>query len=395
MGAKRDLNASGRILVIVGDPGMREACRQALESGGFFVGVAATSQEGLRQVRDGRFDLVLLDWAMPDARRVELLSSIHEIDADIVCIVVADPVTVERAVQVVRAGAYDVVSKSVTAQMLVATVNQGLEKRRLALEARRRRALEQETAELARAKMELERMEQFRTAFVRMAAHEIRAPVVAIQSLLTTLLKGYASPDQQHDFLQRAVERAKELLNMVDDLVSLSAVAAEKDMGRRETLCPADVLDKVFPSLKTDADAKGVTCTVEIDRRPLVEAHPDQLAQLWTNLISNAIKYTRPGGQVRIRLEEKDQWAVGTVEDTGIGIAAEYQPQIFEEFFRTPQAKQMNPRGTGLGLPLVKRIVEGHHGTIKVESAAGKGSRFTFRLPLATSLPSQKVDPSG
>jgi signal transduction histidine kinase len=107
------------------------------------------------------------------------------------------------------------------------------------------------------------------------------------------------------------------------------------------------------------------------------------MAQLWTNLISNAIKYTPPGGQVRVILEEQDGWAVGTVEDTGIGIATEDQAKVFEEFYRTAQAKKTEPHGTGLGLPLVKRIVEGHGGTIAVESQLGQGSRFSFRLPVA------------
>jgi signal transduction histidine kinase len=84
---------------------------------------------------------------------------------------------------------------------------------------------------------------------------------------------------------------------------------------------------------------------------------------------------------VTVILDGQGEWAIGTVEDTGIGIAPEDQEKIFEEFYRTPQAKAMEPRGTGLGLPLVKRIVEGHGGTIEVESALGRGSRFTFRIP--------------
>jgi two-component system phosphate regulon sensor histidine kinase PhoR len=123
---------------------------------------------------------------------------------------------------------------------------------------------------------------------------------------------------------------------------------------------------------------------MEVRQRPLVEANPDQMRQLWTNLISNAIKYTPAGGEVRVTLNDEGEWAVGTLKDTGIGIAPEDQAKIFGEFYRTPQAKEMEPRGTGLGLPLVKRIVEAHGGTIEVESALGQGSRFTFRLPLAT-----------
>jgi signal transduction histidine kinase len=121
----------------------------------------------------------------------------------------------------------------------------------------------------------------------------------------------------------------------------------------------------------------------------LVEADPVQMVRLWTNLISNAVKYTPPGGTIRITLGEQGRWAIGTVEDTGIGIGPEDQKHIFEEFYRTEQAKEMEPQGTGLGLTLVKQIVEGHGGTIEVESELGKGSLFRFRLPLASHSASQ------
>ena len=383
------MSAQGRILVIDGDSGDREACRRALEPAGYVVEAAATGQEGMRQVREGQFDLVLLGSTIPDARGIDLLSPIREQDPDMVCIVIAHPVTVEQAIQAIQAGAYDLVFKPFTADLLLATVGRGLEKRRHALEDRKRRILEQEAGELARTRAELDRQEQFKAAFIRVAAHQLRSPVTAIQSLLTILIKGYAAPDQQQDFLQRALDRSQDLLKMVDDLVSLAAVSAEQEGKPREILSLADVLNQVLPLLRAEAEEKRIACIVEIRQLGKVKAHPEQMSQLWANLISNAIQYTPPGGQVRIRLEVKDQWAVGTVEDTGIGIAAEYQSQIFEEFYRTPQAKQMKPRGTGLGLPLVKQIVQGHHGIVEVESTPGKGSRFTFRLPLAA-LPSDQ-----
>jgi signal transduction histidine kinase len=107
------------------------------------------------------------------------------------------------------------------------------------------------------------------------------------------------------------------------------------------------------------------------------------MAQVWSNLISNAVKYTPAGGRVRVALEERDGWAIGTVEDTGIGIPPQDLERIFEEFYRTPQAKEVAPRGTGLGLPLVKQILEAHGGSITVESEVGRGSRFVFRLPVS------------
>ncbi len=376
------METRGRILVIDDELGIREGCRRVLEPEGYTVETATTGQEGLRQLTERAFDLVLLDVVMPDVRGVELLGPIHEQDPDIVCVIITGYATVELAVQAIKAGAYDFLSKPFSSDLLLLAVRQGLERRKLSLEAKRVQALEQEAAELAHAKEELERLDRFKTTFMLTVTHELRAPLTGLQSFLLALLKGYIPPERQKEMLQRAVERAQDLLDMVNDLLKLAAARGEEEITKRERLSLAEVLEKVFPLFKVQADEKGVDCTLEVSHRPLVRANPDQMTQLWTNLISNGIKYTFSGGQVRVILREQDGWAVGTVEDTGIGIAPEDRPKIFEEFYRTPQAKELEPHGTGLGLPLVKRIVEGHGGTIEVESELGKGSRFTFRLPL-------------
>jgi signal transduction histidine kinase len=369
------------ILVIDDELGIREACRRALEREGYIVETAATGRDGLRKIEEGEFDLVLVDVVMPDIQGIDLLRPIHEKDPHTICIIITGYATVELAVQAIKAGAYDFLSKPFSSDVLLMAVRQGLERRRLSLEAKRVQALERETAELARAKEELERLDRYKTTFTLTVAHELRAPLTALQSFLLSLLKGYIPSDQQQCVLQQAIRRSQELLDLVDDLLKLAAVKSEQEMKRREVISLADPLEKVFSLLKTQANEKGLALTLEVRQHPLVRADRDQIGQLWTNLISNAIKYTPPGGRVRVILEEEEKWAVGMVEDTGIGIAPEDKTRIFEEFYRTRQAKEMEPRGTGLGLPLVKRIVEGHGGSIEVQSALGQGSRFVFRLP--------------
>ena len=380
------MEAKGNILVIDDELGIRQGCRRALEPQGFTVETAATIQEGLHKIQGSDLDLVLLDVMMPDGRGIDLLVPIHEKDPDIVSVIITGYATVELAVEAIKQGAYDFISKPFTSDLLLMAVNQGLEKRRLSLEAKRLQAIEREAAELARAKEEMERLDRFKTAFTLTVAHELRAPITALQSFLLAMLKGYVPSDQQQEILQRAIERAQELLDLVDDLLNLAAAREELTPPKRKVLSLADALEKVVPLLQAQAEEKGMTFTVEVRQRPLVEANPAQMGQLWTNLISNGVKYTSTGGQVTVTLEEKDGWAIGTVEDTGIGITPEDQAKIFEEFYRTPQAKEMEHRGTGLGLPLVKRIVEGHGGTIEVKSVLGRGSRFTFRLPVSPAV---------
>jgi two-component system sensor histidine kinase/response regulator len=377
----------GRILVVDDELGIREGCRRVLVPEGYQVEVASGAAEGLRKIREGDYDLVLIDVMMPDGRGTDLLGPIREKDPDTVSLIITGYATVELAVEAVRQGAYDFISKPFSADVLRLAVDQALEKRRLSLEAKRVRELEREAAEMARQREEMERLDAIKSGFMLTVAHELRAPLTAIQSFLLAILKGYIPPEQQQQTLQRAIDRAQELLDLVDDLLRLAAVKREQEAEKRQLLSLDGSLEQVVELMRAQADSKRITLSVEVRARPQVEANPAQVTQIWTNLLSNALKYTPPGGRVRVTLEQEGRWAVGTVEDTGIGIAPEDQERIFEEFYRTPQAKELEPRGTGLGLPLVKRIVEGLGGRVQVRSQPGKGSRFAFRLPIAGQAP--------
>lgn len=373
-----------RILVIDDEEGIREGCRRALEPERYVVVTAATGPEGLRRLEEeGPFDLALIDLVLPGMRGFDLLKAIRERDPDTICIIITGYATVDLAVQAIKAGAYDFLTKPFTADVLLMTVRHGLERRRLTMEARRLQEIERQAQELAHAKEELEKIDRFKTTFMLTVAHELRAPLTALQSFLNAVLKGYIPPEEQPQVLHRAIDRTQELLNLVDDLLNLAAVKSQEGTEKRQVLSLAEVLEKVYPLFQAEAGSKGISFEVEIRRRPQVRANPDRMMQVWSNLISNAVRYTPSGGKVRVVLDEQDGWAIGTVEDTGIGIPPEDQARIFEEFYRTPQAKELAPHGTGLGLPLVKNIVEAHGGSIGVESEVGKGSRFTFRLPTA------------
>jgi len=375
-----------RLLVIDDEEGIREGCRRVLEPQGYIVETAGTGREGLRRLQENSFDLVLLDVVLPDMRGIELLGPIRANDPDIICIIITGYATVELAVQAIKAGAYDFLAKPFAADVLLMPVRQGLERRRLSLETKRLQEIERQAQELARAKEELEQLDRFKTTFMLTVAHELRAPLTALQSFLTAALKGYIPPEEQPKVLQRAIERSQDLLNLVDDLLNLAAVKSGQGIERRRILSLAEILEKVFPLFRSEAESKGVQCKMEIRQRPQLFADPEQMSQLWSNLISNAVKYTPAGGHVHIVLSEENGWAIGTVEDAGIGISPEDLGHIFEEFYRAPRAKEIAPHGTGLGLPLVKQIVERYGGTIAVDSKVGKGSRFTFRLPLSNAV---------
>jgi two-component system phosphate regulon sensor histidine kinase PhoR len=145
------------------------------------------------------------------------------------------------------------------------------------------------------------------------------------------------------------------------------------------------MLEDVLGLHTPEAEGKQITLKVEARRCPPVAANPAHIKRLWTNLISNAIKYTPAGGQIAIRLfPENEAAVVGEVEDTGIGIAEADFSNLFKEFFRSDRAKALAQHGTGLGLSIVKQIVESLDGNISVESELGQGTKFTFWLPAAS-----------
>jgi two-component system sensor histidine kinase/response regulator len=372
-----------KILVIDDEKGIQRGCARALEPAGYRVEVLGTLAEGREKLGQADYDLVLLDVMLPDGQGIDLLPVIKQQDPDTVVVIITGFATVELAVQAIKQGAYDFIAKPFTPDLLLMTVEQGLERRRLSLDAKRVEALEQETAEMVREKEEMERLNEFKTSFTLMVAHELRAPISALLSFLRTMRKGYVSVEQQEDILDRSIDRAEELLDLVNDLLSLAKARQPPASAKPVLVDLSKSLEKVAELLRPQAQEKKINLQLNVASDPVVSGYEDQMEQVWMNLISNAIKYTPEGGQVKVGLDTHQGWAVGSVEDTGIGIEPELQEKIFEDFYRAPRAKAFNRLGTGLGLTLVKQILEGLGGRIEVESKPEEGSRFTFEVPLA------------
>lgn len=243
-------------------------------------------------------------------------------------------------------------------------------------------ACEYQVQQLADLNAKLKKADEMRTQFTLLVTHELRAPVAAIHSYLKLILDGYVPPEKQQDILERSERRAREQLELIADLLELGRIQQKAATDKTEPVQVDEVLQSVSEMMRTHAQEKGLSFNVEIaPGLPPVKATPDHIKQVWMNLISNAVKYTKPGGTVTVSVSQNPNYVVGEVQDTGIGISPEHQTKIFDEFFRTDEAKAMERQGTGLGLSIVKRIVEVYGGRIWVESEVGKGSKFTFTLP--------------
>lgn len=372
------------ILVIDDEANICEGIKRALKPQGFQVESASSGQEGLEKVRQGGFGLVLLDVMMPDTSGIDLIPAIHAHDPDIVCIVITGYATVELAIRAIKQGAYNFLTKPFSVDELTLAVNQGIEHQRLTLESRRLQAAEAESRRLAEEKTRLEELDKAKKQFFRLMTHELQAPLSAIQSYLQLMLEEYLTPEQHKDILQRCIARLEEEKKLIGDLMELGRLQAIGPAPDTAPVQLGNLLHQVAEELESQATQKNLRLTVEIEQNvPPVNGSPKLFKSLWENLLGNAIKYTLPGGEVTASLRVTEGQVVGEVRDTGIGIPAEEQGRLFQEFFRAKNAKALSLRGTGLGLVIVKRIVDGAGGSIRFESEEGKGSTFTFTLPPA------------
>lgn len=381
----KEQESQATILVIDDEPGMREGCRRALTKVGYTVDTAADVGIATNMIRTKDYDLYLLDVMLPGVGGLDFLGPLLDHDPGATVIIITGFGSIEMAVEAIRRGAYDFLSKPFTSDELLVAVNQGLERQRL-------KTIETQAKELALAKAELERLDESKSQLMLKVAHELRAPVAAVQSYINLILTGYVETNELNPTLTRVQERLQEMLDLIADLLELAQLKQIRGnlAAKASPQRMADILKEVCAFFQEQAHEKRQNLQVEILDQPIIIADRRHLKHIWTNLINNAIKYTPEGGRISVVLQEEEKNLIGTVADSGIGIAEADMEFLFQEFFRTDQAKASGEIGTGLGLSIAKQIVESYGGEIRVTSRLGLGSRFTFILPLEP--PPQEVD---
>jgi signal transduction histidine kinase len=249
-----------------------------------------------------------------------------------------------------------------------------------------RRELETTNQELKLANEKLKQVDAMKSRFISTIAHEVRTPLNAIIGLIQVLLRAKKDPlsPSQRETVERLEKSSTMLVRLVNDLLDLSRLQSGKMQIKIESFGVGDLIDSICAGLKQTANDKDVSFNYEIEAG-LEEVSSDstKVTQVITNLASNAIKFTPAGGAVTIKagLDGRQMWRL-EVTDTGIGMAEDQVPQIFEEFRQVNITNPHHSGGTGLGLPISKRLVELLGGRIKVHSAPGMGSSFTVIWPV-------------
>lgn len=226
------------------------------------------------------------------------------------------------------------------------------------------------------------KLEQMRSEFVANVSHELRTPLSLIQGYTEALIDGIAEDIQTKDeYLNIINDESIRLKNLVNDLMDLSRLQSGFGQLNKDIINSQLLLETVAQKFKKPLEHNNISITIHVSENAQnLNADGDRLAQVFTNLIDNAIRHTQ-NGEIRIKVYSHGEESIFEVWDTGMGIASEDIPLIWDRFYKVDKARTRNQSGTGLGLSIVKSIIDAHEGTISVESKPGNGTVFIIRLP--------------
>jgi signal transduction histidine kinase/FixJ family two-component response regulator len=480
-----------RILVADDEKAIRDGCHRVLSSKGYEIRLAENGQAAVEVLASDRIDILLLDLKMPIMGGEEVLEIVRDRYPHMPVIIITGHGTVDTAVECMKKGAYDFITKPFQVDPFLITVRRAADKRRLEEQARRlreenernlydlrleksrlrtivqcmgngvmvcNRRLEmvlhnpalmrlleihgeldgpvsiqgmlgdgtlcdtlqkmlntpgaeevviQETpagkkilraisAPLLGPEQDvtgavtvleditpLKQLDQMKTDFVHMVAHELRSPLVSIRQLNSVILQGLAGPlgEKQEDFIHRGNKKIDSLLTLINDLLDVAKIEAGQYIQRKVPIRIEKVLEEIFALMESRAKEQKVALSCSFKDLVPVHADPKSMEEIFNNLITNAINYSPEGGKVTVTAVGLGEYVEIKVEDTGVGIPPDELPKIFDKFYRVKHPKTRQVAGSGLGLAIVKGAVEAHHGTIDVESVPEKGTTFRILLP--------------
>lgn len=385
-----------RVLFIEDDQTDRLLLQRYLEREGFRheAEVVTSLQEASEALQQRQFDVIVSDYRLRDGTGFEVFHLANKTPV----IFMTGAGSEEIAVQAIKSGAYEYVVKDDQGMHLrmLPIILEGVRKRRRTEEALRQ--AEQRAHDL---ELENERA-RLLSEFITSISHDMRTPLTIVHTSLE-LLKLYSQKlrtqlqqaghyeayraviDKMYDYSEKMLTWEKYIERMVNRMIEVVKLSNTTQFQfSTEDITP--LLRDITTGYQDRAALKQQRLVFECaaDFLP-VAIVPDNFTSILTNLLDNACQYTPDGGQITVRLYSQEQRVILEVADTGIGIAEEALPLIFERFYRVDQARQMNSGGNGLGLTIVKRVVEVHGGTIEVTSKPDEGSTFRVLLPLASS----------
>ena len=228
--------------------------------------------------------------------------------------------------------------------------------------------------------LELDQMENMRQEFISNVSHEIQSPLTSIRGFAKALENDHLSDEERHHYLSIIEEESTRLSRITEDLLKLAALESDQLHFEPKPYRLDKQIRTLILACEPQWSSKSINMDVSLEESTIT-ADEDLLSQVWINLIHNSIKFTPEGGSIRVELQSHDSQVVFKIADTGIGISDEDRTRIFERFYKADKSRTRTKEGSGLGLSIVKKIVDLHKGTIEVKNNAGAGTIFTVSLP--------------
>jgi len=366
-----------RTLVVDDELGMRRSISKALtkttltipdidEKIGFEVDTAADGQEALEKIETQRPDLLLLDYKLPDITGLDILDQVTREESEMVTVMITAYASLETAVTAVKNGAFDFLAKPFNPDELRATVSKAVQNLIL---ARHIKKLAQER-------------HQVRFQFISVLGHELKSPINAVEGYLN-LMKDRTlgnSLDEYESMVDRCLLRTQGMMKLILDLLDLTRIESGTKKQDLEILDIRSIAQQSMETMQPMADERKIKIQLHADVPIPLRCDSGEIEIIFNNLISNAVKYNVDEGSVDIFLDKIDDTVTLRVKDTGIGMSAEDQDTLFQEFTRIKNAKTRNILGSGLGLTILKKISALYDGMISVESEPDVGSTFSVTL---------------
>lgn len=386
-----------RLLVVDDEESLRITTAAIFQKEGFIVDTASSGDEAIRLLNKADYDLVLTDLHMEGGDGLSVLNQIRRHAPLTISVVLTGFASVESAIAALQEGAYDYLVKPCDIETMKHTIRRGVEHRRLMLAEQKARSdleqlnldlerrIEERTAELKRLNTELAEANRAKDVFLATLSHELRTPLTPVVGWIKLLRSG-ALDDKSVLQALDAIERNAWLQSrLIDDLLDTSRIATGKLHFEPKPTDLNAVVKAAVETVRASATARDIDLTISLWPTSLVVmGEPLRLQQIAWNLVSNAIKFTDPGGKVRITTGLNGTQAHLEVVDTGLGISAEFLPHVFDRFRQADGSTSRRHGGLGLGLAIADALATMHGGRLEAHSeGVGRGSCFTFRIELA------------
>jgi len=368
-----------KVLVVDDEPGICSGVKRILgkftvgypfmdEDRGFDVHEAFTGEDAIESIKKDPPDIVLLDNKLPGIQGTEVLDYINKNHREIVVMIITSYASLELAVKATEMGAYDFIPKPFTPQELKSSMEKVTKHLFLQIMTQR---LNKEGKEV-------------RFQFLSVLSHELKSPLNAVEGYLKIMQERQAG-DKISDYdqiLERSLQRINGMRTLIMDLLDLTKIQSDEKEKQFENVNLLDVTKSAIETVSPYAIQKDVDINLHADEAIYFHADPNDMEIVLNNLISNAVKYNYKEGKVDVYLQKDADQIEIKVADTGIGMNQEDTAKLFNEFVRIKNEKTKNITGSGLGLSIVKKVIDLYKGNIFVDSEPDRGSTFTVILPI-------------